>query len=180
MSVESNSNTTRNSMSFQDLKCLWTGLCRVTIRNINRLQHPKGTQHVPPSWQTDVEETNHYLLPILTLPFLTCNAKSPVCATVCVTSPPASTSYLCLEQRVWQGHCGKGLVCLLDIDGDLIRRRWWRWLLLKGQRQKVKITTDVIKNWTWGKHSTTLSLQNLRSGIHKGQLLQPWAETQAA
>lgn len=36
------------------------------------------------------------------------------------------------------------------------------------------------KKKTQGKHSTTLSLQSLRSGICKGQLLQPWAETRAA
>lgn len=122
----------------------------MTVHNVNRLQLPRRPQHVPPSQQLSLEETNHYLLPVLTLPLLTYNAQSSVCTTVSVASLPASTSYLCLKQRVWQGHCCKGLVCLLDIDGDLVRRRWWRWLLLQGQKQKVKITTDVIKKTNTG------------------------------
>lgn len=111
---------------------------------------------------------------------LTCNVLSSVCSTVWATFPRVSTSYLCLEQRVWQGYCCKGLVCLLDIDGNLVRRGWWRWLWLKGQIQNYKKNHRFIKQQQQqNKQQMRETLQNpqpAKPGIQKGQLLQPCTE----
>jgi len=85
----------------------------------------------------------------------TWNAPSSLCSTVWLSLPPSSSSYLCLKQRVWQGHCCKSLVCLLDVDGNLIGRGWWWWLWLQRQKQNIKEITVVIKQQNMG-----VTLQN--------------------
>lgn len=63
----------------------------------------KGPQHFPPSRQLSSEETNDYLLPVVTLPLLTCNAHPSVRPSVCVTCSPA-TLVTCVSSR----GCDKG------------------------------------------------------------------------
>lgn len=80
MSRENNSDMKFNELSGLDM--FMDRTLQGAIRNMNRLQLPREPQHVAPSGQLSLEETNHYLLPILTLPLLTCNAPSSVCTTV--------------------------------------------------------------------------------------------------